>query len=391
MKTLKLIVLMLLAANFVMAQNNTFYGTNAGENGQRNSNFGVTAGQNVTGTDNTNIGFGAGKNVTGTHNTFVGQSAGSGAGTSAQSVGIGRSSLGEANGTRNIGIGFEAGLFTAGGNNVFIGDQSGRDAINTTRNVGIGSGALRYNDGGNNNLAIGASAGLANTSGSQNVYMGSNAGYKNTEGSYNICIGASSGSELVDGSRNLFIGRSAGTKLVNGSGNIFIGYQAGDNNSITNISDQLYIESSNDVATPLIYGDFATKQVGIGTSDVPRDDNGNALYTLAVRGKTITEEVQVVMYDASNGGWPDYVFDEDYNLMSLADLEEEIETLGHLPGVPSAEEVEENGHALGQMDAILLEKIEELTLHLIDMNKEMTELRERNEALETRLSEVEEK
>ena len=80
----------------------------------------------------------------------------------------------------------------------------------------------------------------------------------------------------------------------------------------------------------------------------------------------------------SRSTWPDYVFAQDYNLMSLTDLEAEIETLGHLPGVPSAEEVEENGHALGEMDAILLEKIEELTLHLIDINKEVKTLREEN-------------
>jgi len=65
----------------------------------------------------------------------------------------------------------------------------------------------------------------------------------------------------------------------------------------------------------------------------------------------------------------------------LTDLETEIATLGHLPGVPSAEEVEENGHALGRMDAILLEKIEELTLHLIDINKEVKTLREENNSL----------
>jgi len=123
----------------------------------------------------------------------------------------------------------------------------------------------------------------------------------------------------------------------------------------------LYIENSDDTDNPLIYGDFFGGQVGINTSYVPAE------YRLAVEGDIIAEEIQVMQ----RIHWPDYVFEEAYELMSLSDLETEIETLGHLPGVHSAEEVEENGHALGKMDAILLEKVEELTLHLIEMNKQM--------------------
>jgi len=91
----------------------------------------------------------------------------------------------------------------------------------------------------------------------------------------------------------------------------------------------------------LIYGDFFEGQVGINTSYVP------AGYKLAVEGDIIAQEIQVM----ERIHWPDYVFADDYALMSLPELETEIETLGHLPGVPSAEEVEENGHALGRTHA----------------------------------------
>lgn len=73
--------------------------------------------------------------------------------------------------------------------------------------------------------------------------------------------------------------------------------------------------------------------------------------------------------------WPDYVFEGDYVLMPLIEVEAYIEKNGHLPKVPSAEEVEENGQSLGQINQILLEKIEELTLYLIEQQKQIDELK----------------
>ncbi len=352
MKILKLIGLMLLTANFVMAQvNTTSYGTNAGEGGDNNSYFGFEAGLSITGVQNTFIGSQTGKNVgTKGNNTFVGAFAGASA---------------------------------AGAGDTFIGANAGRNAgVTLGGNTAVGESALRVVTG-SNNMAIGTNAGRFTTTGSQNVFMGSGAGMYNVTGYSNILLGNLAGQNHTEGVGNVLIGQGAGQTLTSGNKNVFIGNGAG--NSLASAQQKLYIESSSDATNPLIYGDFASGKVGIETTNIPTD------YTLAVNGKTITTEVQVMLYDEDNGGWPDYVFAEDYHLMPLTDLEAEIETLGHLPGVPSAEEVEENGHALGRMDAILLEKIEELTLHLIDMNKEMTDLRERNEALETRLSEVEDK
>jgi len=74
------------------------------------------------------------------------------------------------------------------------------------------------------------------------------------------------------------------------------------------------------------------------------------------------------------GQWPDYVFEKAYPLLPLHELETFIKKEGHLPNVPSAQSVESEGVALGEMNRILLEKVEELTLYLLEQNKRIEEL-----------------
>ncbi|MGB4844057.1 MAG: hypothetical protein WBP16_06315, partial [Ferruginibacter sp.] len=109
--------------------------------------------------------------------------------------------------------------------------------------------------------------------------------------------------------------------------------------------------------------------VRIGATIAP---NG---YKLAVDGKMICEEVKVKL--ASN--WPDYVFDEKYRLQPLSDVEKFIQTNKHLPNIPSAAEVEKNGIELCDMQKRMMEKIEELTLYIIDLKKEIDVLKMNNE------------
>ena len=104
--------------------------------------------------------------------------------------------------------------------------------------------------------------------------------------------------------------------------------------------------------------------VGIGTT-VPDSK-------LTVKGNIHTEEVKV---DLSVPG-PDYVFKEDYDLKPLEEVQEYIQAHGHLPNIPSAKEMEVNGILLGGMNMKLLEKIEELTLYLIELGKENQLLQE---------------
>lgn len=89
---------------------------------------------------------------------------------------------------------------------------------------------------------------------------------------------------------------------------------------------------------------------------------------LSVNGKIRAHEIKV-----ETANWPDYVFAKEYQLPTLQETEEYIRTEGHLPGIPSAAEVKANGINLGEMNAKLLQKIEELTLIIIDLNKRTEE------------------
>jgi hypothetical protein len=103
--------------------------------------------------------------------------------------------------------------------------------------------------------------------------------------------------------------------------------------------------------------------VGIGTLDTKG-------YKLAVAGNAVAESITVKL----RGLWPDFVFDHSYKLKSLEEIEIFLLKNKHLPEIPSAKEVNDNGIELGQMNAKLLQKIEELTLILIDQNKRLKEL-----------------
>ncbi|MBL0145855.1 MAG: hypothetical protein IPP48_08925 [Chitinophagaceae bacterium] len=103
-------------------------------------------------------------------------------------------------------------------------------------------------------------------------------------------------------------------------------------------------------------------------------------YQLSVDGKIIAEEVKVQL----STSWPDYVFSKNYKLMPLNELEKSININKHLPNIPSAAEVEKDGISLGDMNKRLMEKVEELTLYIIDLNKKNSQLAEKVEKLEAK-------
>lgn len=133
------------------------------------------------------------------------------------------------------------------------------------------------------------------------------------------------------------------------------------------------VEAGNDViaAADVEAGNdlFATDnlRVGVNSASMPSG------YRAAIAGKLICEEVRVSL----QADWPDYVFEEDYQLPSTTEWEAFIKANKHLPGVPSASEVADQGIALGEMQAILLQKIEELTLIVIEQQKQIELLRNR--------------
>ena len=97
----------------------------------------------------------------------------------------------------------------------------------------------------------------------------------------------------------------------------------------------------------------------------------NPKHRLEVNGTIRSKEVKI---EAT--GWSDFVFDKDYKLPSLTEVEMHIKEHKHLPDIPSEAEVKENGINVGEMQAKLLQKIEELTLYVIDQQKEIRELRD---------------
>lgn len=101
-------------------------------------------------------------------------------------------------------------------------------------------------------------------------------------------------------------------------------------------------------------------------------------YRLNVNGKVICTEVRV----EALANWPDYVFGDNYHLMTLDELEHSIKSNGHLPGLPSASQVQSSGFELGDMQRILLEKVEELTLYTIEQNKQISDLQKKVSDLE---------
>lgn len=103
--------------------------------------------------------------------------------------------------------------------------------------------------------------------------------------------------------------------------------------------------------------------VGIGTTTPDAK--------LAVNGNIHAKEVKVDLI-----GWSDFVFEKGYALPTLEEVENHIKEKGHLQDIPSAEEVEENGINLGEMNAKLLQKIEELMLYTIQQQKEIDELKQ---------------
>lgn len=113
--------------------------------------------------------------------------------------------------------------------------------------------------------------------------------------------------------------------------------------------------------------------VGVGTL--------SPQYPLSVNGTVQAKEVLV------NTGWSDYVFAPGYRLAPLSEAAAYVQAHHHLPEIPSAAEVQEKGISLGEMQAKLLAKIEELTLHMIAADEKISKLEEQNRELQERVAE----
>ncbi len=252
---------------------NTIIGSQAGEN-------------NISGSRNVFIGYAAGYNETGSNKLYIANdfpnppliygdfaSGKIGLGTTAPTyklevtgdasfngVRVGR---GNGNISTNTSVGLNALNNNTGGTwNTAIGEQA--LAANTAgySNTGVGRFALMNMTTGNNNTALGSSVMIANSAGSNNTGIGNGSLLNQTSGDGNTAVGTSNFYNKVSGNYNTALGMEAGFNNNSGAGNVFIGYRAGYNETGSN---KLYIANNNS-GSPLIYGDFSTGQVGIGTT-----------------------------------------------------------------------------------------------------------------------------
>ncbi len=122
-----------------------------------------------------------------------------------------------------------------------------------------------------------------------------------------------------------------------------------------------------------------TGKVNIGSTSNFSVTNGNgAAYYLAVEGGILSQELTV---ELSVGNWPDFVFEEDYDLMTLPKLKTYLGTYKHLPNTSSAAKIEQEGLELKSMTIAQQQNIEDIYLHLIQLNERITQLETENKTL----------
>jgi hypothetical protein len=238
-----------------------------------------------------------------------------------------------------------------------------------------GDGTLwRYGVGGTGN-GIGLTSGqyYIEKSGLGAVFVINSSGYAGlgtTTPSYPLHISSSSIRGLqIDGSNSNWAGMYV--NATNATGQPFYGYTTQSGKAswhyLTPGGDwRLYL--GGDRLTVLANGNFLVGK----TSQV------NSIYKLDVNGSARANEIVV------NTTGADFVFEENYALPSLTETEEYVKTNKHLPGVPSAEEMQKEGMKVGELQTTLLQKVEELTLYVIELKKE-------NEALKAEMQKLKKK
>jgi hypothetical protein len=189
------------------------------------------------------------------------------------------------------------------------------------------------------------------------VFSGNKAGGA-SNGQSTFVVNDKVGAEIFklndDGSNNIYLqmGKSNSRFVLGGYGD----YAPGLGHKLTVQGGSAFIE-----------GNIITNgSVGIGSTTFV---DGADTYRLCVKGAVRADRVRVYTT------WADYVFEKNYDLPSLEDVEQHIKDNGHLKDIPSAKEVAEKGIDLGEMNKLLLQKIEEMTLYMIEMKKEINTLK----------------
>jgi hypothetical protein len=336
---------------------NVFVGPGAGaavSTGRQNTELGYSAGLSSNGNFNTLVGSSAGQSLQGDYNTVIGQAAGNSvsSGTSVTFIGAGAGNTGTTAGLTNAtAIGYNTqvtasnSLILGNGANVGIGTTSPSqkfhvqsavqgDLKSLVENTGVGATATASYDAKNDNGKV-MNFGISSSAYSNNALIGANSSFCYSDTPLGFAL------------------------ILNGTNSTF-------RISTGGLIERFRIDLSGNV--------------GIGTTTPDAK--------LAVNGSIHAKEVKVDMNIL-----PDYVFKPGYDLLTLDEVKRYIDKNQHLPGVPSAEQTEKEGLKLGEMNAVLLKKVEELTLYVIEseqkndvQQKALSSQEKRIKLLETKLN-----
>jgi hypothetical protein len=308
--------------------------------------------------DGTAVGFGA-HATTGGGGTAVGFDA-SATGNGALTLGMSSSASGH--GTVVAGFGASAsgeydfagayGAKAQGGGSIALGGFATTHSTDSS-SIAMGYGAATTAP---NQLVVGGSNGYIN-----DIYFGRGVTSTNPPAPVTINSNGASGSNIGGGSLALAAGKATGSAA---GGDLLFATSdpTSSGTTLQSLSSKMIVKDNGNV--------------GIGTL-TPSSK-------LAVNGTITTKEVVV-----TGSGWSDYVFNADYGLAPLDEIADYVKANHHLPGIPSAAEVAEKGVSVGEMQAKLLAKIEELTLHQIQAEQRISELEKSNRELQRRLASTE--
>ena len=244
---------------------------------------------------------------------------------------------------------------------------NGKTYVNGRLGVGTAAPAEALDVTGNARMSGNATiAGLTGTN-SLAVTTNTTVGGSTTTNSLSVTNGATVGT-------NLTVTNNATTGSLNVTTNAMVGANLNVTNNSTTGSLQVTTNATvNGQATVL-------QKMSVGTA------TKSPTYSLSVLGGIVSDEVRVHLQP-----WPDYVFEVNYPLQPLTEVEKYVQANKHLPGVMSAQEVADNGLDLGQTQKVQMEKIEELYLHLIEMDKQMKAVLSKNQALQARVEQLEQR